>query len=291
VSEETPFLQSRSLRSYALTEIKGHDHGPTTAGKYNCDTRGQLKEVRMSNAAPTVRQHVPAPPGTTQHVLLSAAPEAIELPIPQTAIIVVDMQNGYASRGGYRDLAGKDVGPAQVVIENTKKILHAARRTGLTIVYLQNGWDAELKNSGGCGSPNWYKSNPLKLMRERPELAGKILTHGTWDYAFVDGLELQAGDFVVPKARYSGFCGTDLDNILRARGIRHLVFVGIASNVCVESSIRDAYFREYFCVLVRDATQQSGPAFIHDAVIYNVETFLGWVSDTDSLCRALGHLQ
>jgi ureidoacrylate peracid hydrolase len=62
---------------------------------------------------------------------------------------------------------------------------------------------------------------------------------------------------------------------------------GIASNVCVESTIRDAFFREFFCVFVEDATQQSGPAFIQEAVIYNVETFLGWVSTTDAVCRAL----
>jgi ureidoacrylate peracid hydrolase len=220
-------------------------------------------------------------------VLLDARPEPLELPVPRSALIVVDMQNGYASRGGYRDLAGKDVAPAQRVVEHTGKLLAAARLAGLTVVFLQNGWDAALKNSGGPGSPNWYKSNPLKLMRERPELAGKILTQGTWDYAFVEGLEPAQGEFVVPKARYSGFCGTDLDNILRARGVRHLIFAGIASNVCVESTLRDAYFREYFCVFVRDATQQSGPAFIQDAVIYNVETFLGWVCDTDSIVTAL----
>jgi ureidoacrylate peracid hydrolase len=69
--------------------------------------------------------------------------------------------------------------------------------------------------------------------------------------------------------------------------VRHLVFCGIASNVCVESTLRDAYHREYFCVFVRDATQQSGPAFVQDAVIYSVETFLGWVSDTDAVCSAL----
>jgi ureidoacrylate peracid hydrolase len=235
----------------------------------------------------TVREHVPAPEQTMNRVMLAATPEPIELPIPGTALIVVDMQNGYASRGGYRDLAGKDVGPAQLVVENTKKLLDAARRAGLTVVYLQNGWDAGLKSSGGPGSPNWYKSNPLKLMRERPELAGRILTHGSWDYAFVEGLDPQEGDFVVPKARYSGFCGTDLDNVLRSRGVRHLIFAGIASNVCVESTLRDAYFREYFCVFVRDATQQSGPAFIQDAVIYNVETFLGWVADTGAVCAAL----
>jgi ureidoacrylate peracid hydrolase len=126
-------------------------------------------------------------------------------------------------------------------------------------------------------------------MRERPELRGKILTHGSWDYELVAGLEPQASDFVVPKARYSGFCGTELDNVLRSRGVRHLIFCGIASNVCVESTLREAYHREYFCVFVRDATQQSGPAFVQDAVIYSVETFLGWVSDTDAICSALAH--
>ena len=230
---------------------------------------------------------VPSPRGGTATVILKATPQSIELPVRHTALIVVDMQNGYASKGGYRDIAGKDIGPAKGVVENTKLLLRSARRAGPPVVYLKNGWDAALKNSGETESPNWYKSNPLKLMRERPELAGKILTHGSWDYEFVTGIEPAEGDIIVPKARYSGFCGTDLDNVLRSRNVRHLIFIGIASNVCVESTLRDAYFREYFCVFVRDATQQSGPAAIQDAVIYNVETFLGWVSDTRSICAAL----
>ena len=233
------------------------------------------------------QETVPAPDRSGRTVVLAATPEHIELPLARTAVIVVDMQNGYASPGGYRDLAGKDIGPARSVIERTKEVLASAREAGLAIVYLQNGWDSELKNSGGPGSPNWYKSNPLKLMRSRPDLRGRILTEGSWDYEFVQGLQPASEDFVVPKARYSGFCGTDLDNLLRSRQIRHLVFVGIASNVCVESTIRDAYFREYFCIFVRDATQASGPPFMQDAVVYNVETFLGWVTDTASLCAAL----
>lgn len=230
---------------------------------------------------------IPSPRGNAATVIVKATPESIELPVRKTALIVVDMQNGYASKGGYRDIAGKDIGPAKDVVENTKLLLRIARRAGLSVVYLKNGWDAALKTAGGTESPNWYKSNPLKLMRDQPELAGKILTHGSWDYEFVGGLEPVDGDFIVPKARYSGFCGTDLDNILRSRDIRHLIFIGIASNVCVESTLRDAYFREYFCLFVRDATQQSGPAAIQDAVIYNVENFLGWVSDTRSICTAL----
>ena len=76
-----------------------------------------------------------------------------------------------------------------------------------------------------------------------------------------------------------------------ARDIRHLVFVGIATNVCVESTIRDAYHREFICILVADATQQSGPAFIQDATLYNVERFLGWVTTTDAVCGALATAQ
>ena len=227
----------------------------------------------------------------TQTVRIDARPEPLELALAHTAIVVVDLQNGYASPGGYRSLIGQDVGAARKVIENTLKLLDHGRAAGLTVIVLKNGWDAELKTAGGPSSPNWHKSNPLKTMRARPELAGKILTHGSWDYELVDELKPAAGDIVVPKSRYSGFCGTDLDNILRARNIRNLVFVGIATNVCVESTIRDAYHREFFCVLVADATAQSGPAFIQDATLYNVERFLGWVTTTDAICLALSRRQ
>jgi ureidoacrylate peracid hydrolase len=220
-------------------------------------------------------------------VRLDARPEPIEFIPNQTAIVVVDLQNGYASPGGYRELNGQDVSAARAAVANSLRILDAARAAGLTVIMLQNGWDAELKTAGGPNSPNWHKSNPLKTMRARPELKGKILTHGSWDYAFVDELKPAPSDIIVPKARYSGFCGTALDNILRARDIRHLIFVGIATNVCVESTIRDAYHREFFCILAADATQQSGPAFIQDATLYNVERFLGWVTTTDAICSAL----
>jgi ureidoacrylate peracid hydrolase len=225
-------------------------------------------------------------PAPTRRLRLAARPEPIELPAASTALIVVDMQNGYASPGGYRDIMGRDVGPAKAVIRNTARVLDAARSAGATVVFLQNGWDADLKNTGGPDSPNWHKSNPLKLMRTRSELAGKILTVGSWDYELVTELVPRPEEFIVPKARYSGFCGTDLDNVLRSRNIRHLIFTGIATNVCVESTLREAYHREYFCVLVEDATQQSGPDFVQKAVVYSVETFLGWVTTTEQLCTA-----
>ena len=220
-------------------------------------------------------------------ITLTARPEALTFPPEQSALIVVDMQNAYASQGGYLDLAGFDVSATAPVIENIKTAVAAAREAGMTIVWFQNGWDSDYLEAGGPGSPNFHKSNALKTMRRRPELHGKLLAKGGWDYQRVDELTPLPGDIVLPKPRYSGFFNTPLDSMLRARNIRHLVFTGIATNVCVESTLRDGFFLEYFGVVLEDATHQAGPPFAQQAALFNIETFFGWVSDVQSFCDAL----
>ena len=158
----------------------------------------------------------------------------------------------------------------------------------MPVVFLQNGWDADYVEAGGPGSPNWWKSNALKTMRARPELRGKLLAKGTWDYALIDELTPQAGDIVIEKPRYSAFFNSQLDSVLRARGIRNIVFVGIASNVCVESTLRDGFHLEYFGVMLEDATHHLGPDYVRDATIYNVEKFFGWVSTVADFCGSFG---
>ena len=220
-------------------------------------------------------------------VTIPARPENLPINPHETALIVVDMQNAYASPGGYLDLAGFDIGGAAAVIEKIVLLVEAARSAGVTVVFFQNGWDGDYVEAGGPGSPNWWKSNALKTMREQPDLQGTLLAKGTWDYALVDRLTPQPGDIVIAKPRYSAFYNTALDSMLRARGIRNLAFCGIATNVCVESTLRDGYHREYFGILLEDATHQAGPAFLQAATVYNVETFFGWVSNTADFCGAI----
>ena len=223
-------------------------------------------------------------------VTLPARPEPIRVAVDETALIVIDMQNAYASPGGYLDLAGFDIGGAKAVIEQSAKVLEVARAAGMTVVYFQNGWDADYVEAGGPGSPNWHKSNALKTMRARPELDGQLLARGGWDYALVEALAPQPGDIRLHKPRYSGFFNSQLDSLLRARGIRNLVFVGIATNVCVESTLRDGFFLEYFGIMLEDATHQAGPEFVQKATVYNVETFFGWVSTVADFCGAFGQI-
>ncbi|MFC3607814.1 pyrimidine utilization protein B [Stutzerimonas tarimensis] len=215
---------------------------------------------------------------------LPARPEPLAMKASETALIVVDMQNAYASKNGYLDLAGFDVSTTAPVIERISVALEAARAAGIQVVFLQNGWDAGYVEAGGPGSPNWHKSNALKTMRQRPELAGTLLAKGGWDYALVDALQPRPGDILVPKPRYSGFFNSQLDSTLRARGIRNLVFTGIATNVCVESTLRDGFHLEYFGVVLEDATHQAGPPFAQQAALYNIETFFGWVSSVAAFC-------
>jgi len=220
-------------------------------------------------------------------VELPARPEPIAFPPAQSALIVVDMQNAYATEGGYLDLAGFDVSATKPVIAKIYQAVTAARAAGVQIIWFQNGWDSDYVEAGDAGSPNFHKSNALKTMRKRPELQGSLLSKGGWDYALVDELVPQPGDIVLPKSRYSGFYNTPLDSMLRSRGIRHLIFTGIATNVCVESTLRDGFFLEYFGVVLEDATYQAGPPSAQQAALFNIETFFGWVSDVETFCESL----
>ncbi|MDO6416592.1 pyrimidine utilization protein B [Sphingomonas sp. BIUV-7] len=225
-------------------------------------------------------------------VTLPARPEPIRVAADETAIVVIDMQNAYASLGGYVDLAGFDIAGAAATIEKIAAVLETGRAAGVQIVYLQNGWDADYVEAGTAGqSPNFHKSNALKTMRARPELHGKLLARGGWDYELVEALKPQPGDIRLPKTRYSAFFNSQLDSVLRARGIRTIVFVGIATNVCVESTLRDGFHLEYFGVMLEDATHHLGPPAMQEASVYNVERFFGWVSTTADFCGSFGQME
>ena len=207
---------------------------------------------------------------------LNARPEPVEIDWEKSAVVVVDMQNSFASRQGMLDLAGFDISGAPQVVRSIASMLDAARPAGIPIVYLQVGYRADLSDSGGPDSPNWHKELGIRMMNSRPELKGKLVTIGTWDFAIVDELQPHAGDLVVVKTRYSGFAHTALDAELRQRGIRYLFFTGIATNVCVESTLRDAYFLDYWPILITDGAMAAGPPAMHEATVQNVENYFGW---------------
>lgn len=219
--------------------------------------------------------------------MLTANPEPLEIELDRTALVVVDMQNAFASKGGMFDLAGFDISGAVPAIETNRRLLNAARATGLKVIYLQMSFKPDLSDAGDPTSPVYHKELALHLMRNRPELHGKLLVDNTWDWQIVDELTPRPGEHVVRKTRYSGFCRTDFEDHLNAAGIRYLLLTGIATNICVESTARDAFFADFWPILVEDAMNHSGPDFNRQATLWNFEHVFGWVTQTDHVVAAL----
>ena len=220
-------------------------------------------------------------------VRLQARPEPIDIDLERTAIIVVDMQNSFVAKGGMFDLADFDIAGSAPVIEVNRRLLAASRAAAVKVIYLVIAFKPDLSDAGDPSSPAYHKELALRMMRSRPELTGKLLIDGGWDAAIVEALAPQPGEAVIRKTRYDGFCRTELDAVLRAANIRYLLFTGVATNVCVESTARHAFFNEYWPILVEDAMNNSGPDFNRQATLWNFEHTLGWVTRSDAVIAAL----
>jgi ureidoacrylate peracid hydrolase len=227
-------------------------------------------------------------------VTIDAKPEPLQIAVGQSAILVVDMQNDFGARGGMFNRAGIDIAPIERVVEPTARVLDAARAAGLTVIYLVMQFSPDLADAGSSNSPNRMKHRPLALgevMAAPDGRAGRILVEGTWNTEILPRLTPRQGDLVVAKHRYSGFYETNLDSILRARSIRHLIVTGCTTSVCVESTVRDAMFRDYQCIVLEDCTAEpigAGlPRTNHEASLLNIELLFGWVSDSPRFIEAL----
>lgn len=221
-------------------------------------------------------------------LVVPADPEPITLDKNRTALIVVDMQNSFCKKGGMMDYWGKlNQTMSKSVIETDRKIIEACRSNGIGIVYLQMTYGLDSDSGLGPESPFYWKEKGLAAERRNPELAGKFLVEGTWDWDVIDELKPHAGDMTVKKSRYSGFVRTELDDTLKKGNIKYLVFIGLFTNVCVESTLRDAFFHDYFPLLVSDACGNIGPDYIQDATVWNVQSIFGWVTTTDDLIKSL----
>ena len=229
-------------------------------------------------------------------VTIEAQPEPITIDTARTAVIVVDMQNDFAAKGGMVDRAGIDISIIQKAVGPTAKVLAAARNAGLKVIYLKMGYQPDLSDLGAPDSVNRLRHLQLMHVGETvraPEgTASRILIRDTWNTEIVAELKPQAGDVVMYKTRFSGFYRTDLDTVLERLGIKHLIITGCTTSVCVDSTIRDAMFRDYQPVLLADCTGEpigyGLPRSNHEASLLTVQVLLGWVSSSDEFLKAFG---
>ena len=225
---------------------------------------------------------------------LSARPGPFEMEPSRTAVIVVDMQNDFASEGGAFARGGRDVSLIRSVIAPTSRVLAAARAAGMAVVYLRSEWRPDLSDLGAPDAKFWGVMRRAGIGEPvtGPEgQASRIFIRDTWNTEIVQELTPEPSDVVVAKRRFSGFHATELDAILRGLGIRSLVFTGCTTSVCVESTLRDAMHYDYRCLLLEDCTaERIGHGLArsnHEASLLVIERVFGWVSDSSALLAAL----
>lgn len=203
-------------------------------------------------------------------------------------MIVIDAQNDFAARGGMFDRAGIDISGIAAAARATQPVLAAARSAGIPVVYLNMQHAADLSDAGPREGPHRIKHEPLALgaVVDAPDGSpSRILIRDTWNTRNVPELTPEPGDIVVAKHRYSGFFETELDAVLRGLRVTQLLVTGCTTSVCVESTVRDATFRDYTCVVLEDCTAE--PLGTHEASLRVIETLFGWVSNADALLAAL----
>lgn len=225
---------------------------------------------------------------------LEARPTSLDLDIARTAVLVVDMQNDFGEQGGMFARAGIDITSIRAAVAPTARVLAGARAAGMPIVYLKMGYAPDLSDLGPPDAPNRARHMFMNVGTEVTAPDGRpsrILVRDTWNTEIVRELTPAPDDVVMWKHRFSGFFETDLHARLTSMGVRSLVVTGCTTSVCVESTLRDAMFRDYACVLLEDCTGEPiGEGFArsnHEASLLTVQTLFGWVADSRTFLEAL----
>jgi ureidoacrylate peracid hydrolase len=233
--------------------------------------------------------------GSGRAVTIDANPGPIRIDTARTAIVVVDMQNDFGSEGGSFQRAGIDISMIRAAVAPTARALGVARASGVRAIYLKMAFRTDLSDAGALDSPNYVRHLQVlglgKAVQAPNGKDSRILIRDTWNTDIVTELAPNRADLVVYKHRFSGFFETDLDAILRRSGIKYLIVTGCTTSICVESTIRDAMFRDYSCVLLKDCTGEpighGLPRSNHEASLLTIQTLFGWVSTSDEFIKAL----
>lgn len=207
--------------------------------------------------------------------------------IPElTALLIIDMQRDFLEPGGFGEMLGNDVGQLRRTIEPNKRLLAAWREAGLTVLHTREGHRPDLsdlppaKKVRGHGKTTIGDSGPM----------GRILIRGEAGHDIIPELYPMPGEAVIDKPGKGAFFATDLQAILQNRGIKSLVVTGVTTEVCVNTTVREANDRGYECLVPSDCVGSYFPEFQEMGLkmIKAQSGIFGWVSDSDKILAALG---
>jgi nicotinamidase-related amidase len=203
----------------------------------------------------------------------------------RTALLIIDMQRDFVDPGGFGEALGNDVSRLRAAIAPTRRVLDAARAAGMLVIHTREGHRPDLSD---CP--------PSKLARGRlangigdPGPMGRILVRGEYGHDIIDELRPQDGEPVIDKPGKGSFYATDLDAILKSRGVGHLIVCGVTAEVCVHTTVREANDRGYECLVLEDCIASYVPEF-HQAAVQMIKAqggIFGWISSSERAVAAI----
>jgi nicotinamidase-related amidase len=221
----------------------------------------------------------------TRRVLVNAEPAPVAIDIGATALVLIDMQRDFLEPGGFGEALGNDVSLLHAAVAPCRALLDAARRLGMLVVHTREGHRPDLSDAPRAkverGAPS--------LRIGAPGPMGRILIRGEQGHDIIAALAPVEGEPVVDKPGKGAFFATDLDGLLRNRGIDALLVCGVTTEVCVHTTVREANDRGYRCIVPDDCCASYFPEF-HAAGLAMIKAqggIFGWVSDSRRVLAAL----
>jgi nicotinamidase-related amidase len=218
-------------------------------------------------------------------VRIEAEPYPLQIDVSRSALVIIDMQRDFLEPGGFGAALGNDVSLLKAAVEPIRNVLNAARETGLLVIHTREGHRPDLADAP-----------PLKVDRGDPKTRigapgpmGRILVRGEPGHDIIPELYPVAGEPVIDKPGKGAFYQTDLELMLKNRGIETLLVCGVTTEVCVNTTIREANDRGFRCIALSDGCASYFPDF-HAAGLAMIKAqggIFGWVSDSQKAIAAL----
>ena len=214
-----------------------------------------------------------------------AQPFPYDFDLKTTALVLIDMQRDFIEPGGFGETLGNDVSLLAAIVPATQTVLEAWRRAGGLVVHTREAHKADLSD---CPPAKLNRGNPTLRIGDAGSM-GRILVMGEPGNQIIDALAPMDGELVVDKPGKGMFYATGLHETLQARGITHLLFGGVTTEVCVQTSMREANDRGYDGLLLEDCTESYFPAFKAQtiAMMHAQGGIVGWTAPSSHVLRAL----
>lgn len=231
----------------------------------------------------------PALPPRKLHI--GAEPQNIVVDANKSALMIVDMQNDFCTKGGWMDSQGIDITPNRKPIEPLQALLKAFRSADLPVLWVNWGVRKDLLNiSPSLRHAHNPRGQTYDLCQTVPATRSQVLLKGSWGAEVVDELNPGDQDIQITKHRFSAFWDTETDAILRNLGIKTLFIGGVNMDQCVMTTLEDANFLGYDTILIEDGSATTSPEYCVQAVLYNVKLLFGFVTRSEAMLHALQEL-